>query len=294
MRASKFSGEQRMKISVDGKEVLESNSEKLLGLVINNTLTWKNHLYGDENNTGLVPQLSQRLGMLSKLSSFMSKEKLEYFSCGIFYSKLSYCLPVFGNIFGLDTYKEENRKFFSFTVKDNNKLQTLQNKLNKMLLNAEFNTPTADLLAQTNSLSVHQMVAYQTAVTTYKIVKSGKPSYIADKMRLRQGDLATRHGDCTVVQPRYSRNIPREGFIYRGAAIFNKLGESLRKESKLLKFKTDVREWVKANISIRPKQLFESIVAGSQGNQPPPPPPEPPPPVQLGRQYLITNYFTRS
>ena len=83
-----------MKISVDGKEVLESSSEKLLGLVINNTLTWKNHLYGDEENVGLVPQLGQRLGMLRKLSSFMSKEKLKYFSCGIFYSKLSYCLPV--------------------------------------------------------------------------------------------------------------------------------------------------------------------------------------------------------
>ena len=176
---------------------------------------------------------------------------------------LSYCLPVFGNIFGLDTYKEENRRYSSFTVQDNNKLQTLQNKLNKMLLDADYNTPTADLLQQTSSLSIHQMVAYQTAVTTYKIVKSGKPSYIADKMRQR--NLVTRHGDCTVLQPRYSLNIAREGFVYRGAALFNKLGESLRKESKLLKFKTDVREWVKTNISIRPKQLFQSIAAGNQG-----------------------------
>ena len=133
-----------MKIVVDGKEVIESSSEKLLGLIINNKLTWKNHLYGDENNMGLVPQLSKRLGMLKRLSRYMSKEKLKYFSSGIFYSKLIYCLPVFGNIFGLDKYKEENRRYFSFTIKDNNNLQVLQNKLNRLLLGADYTTSTSD------------------------------------------------------------------------------------------------------------------------------------------------------
>ena len=102
-----------MKISVDGEEVVESSSEKLLGVVLNNHLTWKYHLYGDKDNKGLISQLSQRLGMLNRLSRYMSKEKLKYFSNGIFYSKLNYCLPVFGNIFGLDNYKQENRRFFS-------------------------------------------------------------------------------------------------------------------------------------------------------------------------------------
>ena len=110
LRAAKNLNEPR-KIYIDGKEVLESESEKLLGLVINNTLTWKNHLYGDQENTGLVSQLGKRLGMLSKLSKFMSKEKLRYFSNGIFYSKLNYCLHVFGNVFGMDTYKESIRKY---------------------------------------------------------------------------------------------------------------------------------------------------------------------------------------
>ena len=87
-------------IVVDNKIVRESSSEKLLGLVLNNKLTWKNHLYGDEENMGLVPQLNRRLGMLKRLSKFMSKDKLKYLSAGIFYSKLSYCLPVFGTSLG--------------------------------------------------------------------------------------------------------------------------------------------------------------------------------------------------
>ena len=131
---------------------------------------------------------------MKQLSKYMDREKLMFFASGIFYSKLSYCLPVFGNIFGLDKYKEENRKYFSFTVKDNQNLQVIQNKLNKLLLDADHNTSTAELLHQTGSLSVHQMIAYQTAVSTYKIVKSGKPSYISAKMNLRNINLNTRQG----------------------------------------------------------------------------------------------------
>ena len=165
-----------------------------------------------------------------------------------------------------------------------------------MLLNAEYNTPTADLLEQTSSLSVHQMIAYQTADTTHKVVKSGKPSYIANKMRVRTMDMNIRKGVSTLLRPRCKLHITREGFVYRGETIYNKLEESLRKESKLEKFKTGVREWFKANISIRPKQIFQSISAGSQRDHPPPPhppPPEPPPVQQRIRgQNLITRYFT--
>ena len=280
-----------MEIVVDGKLVTESSSEKLLGLVMNNNLTWKNHLYGDGENTGLIPQLARRLGMLKRLAKFMSKEKLAYFSSGIFYSKLSYCLPVFGNIFGLDTYKEENRRYFSYTVKDNDKLQVLQNKLNKLLTNADHNTPTAELLDQTGSLSVHQMIAYQTVVATHKVVKSGKPAYIAAKMTVRQNNLDTRQGAGAVLPPAYNKlNLAREGFIYRGAKIYNKLDATLRTETKLEKFKSGARDWVKKNISIKPKPYFSSITVGTRRNQPPPsPPPAEPPPPPL--RNTIRRYF---
>ena len=58
----------------------------LLGLVLNNKMTWKNHLYGDKDNADLIPQLNKRLGMLKRLAKYMTNEKLRYFSSGIFYS----------------------------------------------------------------------------------------------------------------------------------------------------------------------------------------------------------------
>ena len=55
---------QPIEIRVDGKMVQETRSEKLLGIVINSEMTWKDHLYGeswrkgDLNSPGLMSQLS--------------------------------------------------------------------------------------------------------------------------------------------------------------------------------------------------------------------------------------------
>ena len=58
--------EDKMFNHMDGKDVVETDSEKLLGVVINNELRWKNHLYGDNENEGLIPKLSQRVEIINK------------------------------------------------------------------------------------------------------------------------------------------------------------------------------------------------------------------------------------
>ena len=120
-----------------------------------------------------------------------------------------------------------------------------------------------------------------------KIVKSGKPTYIAEKMQAGQMKLNIRQGVGTVQLPGYTLNIAREGFIYRVASLFKKLDVCLRKEPKLEKFKVGVKEWVKPNVTIKPKSNFSCIEAGSKRNIPPPPPKPPanPPPNS------IRNYF---
>ena len=102
LRSSKLTN--LLSINVDGQEIQETESEKLLGVVVNNQLTWQHHLHGDEENSGLIPQLKQRVGTLRRLSKYMNKKRLSMMGSGIFYSKLVYCLPVFGNVFGLDRY----------------------------------------------------------------------------------------------------------------------------------------------------------------------------------------------
>ena len=252
LRSSKI--KEALSIQVDGKEVQETVSEKLLGVVINNKLTWQQHLYGDEENSGLIPQLKQRLGTLRRLSRYMNKKRLKLMASGIFYSKLVYCLPVYGNVFGLDKYKDTSSRSLSFTTGDCRKLQVLQNSVSRLITGARYDTSTSDLLNATGSLSVQQMVAYHTLVMVHKIVNTGLPCYLADRLQLRSavGRELRGQGAGMILQSDPTLSVSRGGFVYRGSRLFNMLSWNLRTEISVKKFKPGARGWVKENINIRP------------------------------------------
>ena len=69
-----------LKITVCGKVIEETKSEKLLGVLMSNNLNWSSYLYGNKLSgknkvLGLIPKLSQRVGMLGKLSKLMTKDQ---------------------------------------------------------------------------------------------------------------------------------------------------------------------------------------------------------------------------
>ena len=117
----------------------------------------------------------------------MDRSRLKMMSICIFYSKLVYYLPVFGKT-SLDRYKDTSSKSPSFTSSDCLKLKVLQNSVNRLLTGARQGVSTADLLRATNTLSIHQMNAYHTLVMVQKIINTGKPFYIAKRLKLRSVD----------------------------------------------------------------------------------------------------------
>ena len=90
LRAARLdNSDTKLIVKVGGKDIAESKDEKLLGMIMSNNLTWHTHLYGNklkgkDKLVGLVPQLSQRVGLLSKLAKVMSKRQLQMTCSGIF------------------------------------------------------------------------------------------------------------------------------------------------------------------------------------------------------------------
>ena len=116
----------------------------------------------------------------------MSKDRLKFFSNGIFYSKLVYCLPVFGNVFSLDKYRDTKTKSVSFTRDDNRRIQVLQNTRMKLITGAPRTTSTTALLQMSNTLSVQQLVAFHTLNMVNKVINTSKPSYLASRLNIKK------------------------------------------------------------------------------------------------------------
>ena len=108
----------------------------------------------------------------------------------------------------------------------------------------------------TGDLSVHQMVALQTLVMMKKIVQSGKPAYIYDKIKPQQPHRPLRGGVGLLNLPNYKLSILREGFIYRGVYLYNSLEEHVRNELEISRFKEKCKGWVMQNVSVKPKPHF--------------------------------------
>ena len=123
-----------------------------------------------------------------------------------------------------------------------------------MVTGARYDTPTADLLTATGSLSVQQMVVYHTLVMVHKIINTGLPCYLADRLQLRstEGRELRGQGAGMILQSDPTLSVSRGGFVYRGSRLFNMLSWNLRKEISMKNFKPGARRWVKENINIRP------------------------------------------
>ena len=258
MRRRKFNGE-RCSIMVDGKQIMESQSEKLLGVIINNRLTWHEHLYGEswrlnsnENSRGHISQLSQRLGILRKIAKVASKKKLRMIANGLFYSKLSYCLPLFMNTWGLDVYKDGGSRYSCLSKKDIHKLQVIQNQVLRLMHDKATveGLSTVELHKLSNELSVHQQGALSTLCLAKKILLTGKPVYLMKRLNTSV-DRGTRSRS-TLYQQNSHLGLLRESFLYRGTKLYNLLPEELKLETKMELFKFKVKKWVLENISLKP------------------------------------------
>ena len=180
---------------------------------------------------------------------------MKLLASGLFYSKLSYCLPLYVSTWGLDRYRDIVTRTNTFTKEDNRKLQVIQNHLCRMLLNTQSNyyrqnQSTKELLDQCGELSIHQMGAQQTLVMIQKILCTGKPDYLSKRIKVRESRV---QGVSTLLAPvDASLGVTRSSFIYRGVKLYNQLPEKIRKLRKLSLFKAQLKTWIQENIDVKP------------------------------------------
>ena len=136
------------------------------------------HLHGNNENPGLLKDLSQRLGILKRLRNYLRDISFKTVLNGIFVSKLIYDLSLFGGVLGISENRADvDYRSSSITKKDMQMLQILQNSVLRLLLRKPRDTSLSVLLAESRQLSVHQLVAYHLAIQTYKIHRSREPAY---------------------------------------------------------------------------------------------------------------------
>ena len=238
-----------LSVCVAGHVVKESASEKLLGININNSLTWTNHLHGNEEHKGLLNKLSQRAGLIRKLSSLMPSNRLRIISNGIFFSLLNYSLPIFGSVSGLLRYAEGQERYLSMSREDSRQVQVIINVVLRALTKLPFETPVQTLLEQSGLLSFHQMCAHSTMKLAHRILKTEQPEVLFSILSNHR-PIGNRSRRQSVVQTKFRLSVSRESFISQAAKLFYSLPEEIQMTRNPMIFKRETRKWVERNVTI--------------------------------------------
>ena len=230
-------------LNVDGHPTSESDSEKLLGIIINKFGTWRNHLHGDEENIGLLKELSKRIGMLRRLRNHIPDNRFKMIVSGIWTSKLLYGISVWGSVWGIPGRPEE--KSINMTKADMRKLQVLQNSTLRLILKERYDKPTVELLSESKSLSVNQLVAFNMLSQVFKVKESQLPVYHHNRLfgHLNRDQNVTRS-----ISISYKLCQSRESFFHFSSSLWNATPPAVRNSLNLASFKTNARKWVLSNI----------------------------------------------
>ena len=221
-----------LSVNICGEVKSETTSEKLLGVVVNNTI---------------------RVGMLKRLRKHMPTTRLKSVMEGLFSSKVSYGMTVWGRIWNIPGSLDEDastRTSPSITKDDLRKIQVLQNKCLRIVTDSDYRTPTSELLKKTNMLSVHQQMAQLSLSQVYSIYSTKLPAYHYQRLFVNN---RTRSADTySINRVEFKLSLARTNFFYQSSRLWSALPDHVKSANNKSTFKNRCKSWVKANIMIKP------------------------------------------
>ena len=177
----------RLNITIYGEHIEQVHEIKYLGVIIDQHLTWKVHI------DMVSSKISQTIGYINRIKKYLPNSALNFLYNSLILSYFDYCCTIWGT---------------SADCKIS-KLQRLQNKYARMVLQADIRTSHKLMLSQLGWQSIKQTINYQFHFFTFKIINDLAPMYLTPLICARDIPLVTRN-----TQPLYIKT-PRTEYHNR-------------------------------------------------------------------------------
>lgn len=207
---------QNMKITIDGIEIEEVTKTKFLGVVIDQTLTWRDHI------TLIKQKLSKNIGILSRLRYNMPRSVLLSLYHAMIEPYLTYC----------------NIVWAIHETSDLKALFLCQKKSIRVLTFSNWRSHTKPLFSKYKILTLYAINKLQVSSFMYRATNNMLPGKFCSMYKLN----SSMHSYCTrarnnvhVVQCR--TNVYRYSMQVYGTKLWNSLPTNLRQLPSLTRFR---------------------------------------------------------
>ena len=189
--------------------------------MVDEHLKWTEHLR-DNKEENLLRSLSSRLGALKKISKVGSFRTRKMIANGIFMSKLTYLIELWGGC-GIMLKRS---------------LQMIQNKVARVVTKLDWSTSPSVLLHQIGWLSVNQLIFYHSVLLVYKVNLNKTPRYLHNMFSWSYNyDTRQATGGLIRLRGKPKLDVSKQSFRWRAANQFNQLPEDVRTSPTLAIFK---------------------------------------------------------
>ena len=180
------------------------NSFKYLGVYLDPTLSWKDHLTHVRNS------VNRKIGLLYRTRSFLKGDTLNTIYQSVVLPSLEYCDVVWGNA---------AKQYLC-------KLTKLQNRAGKTILNVDRLFPTKSMLDCLGWKTLDSRREAHLNIMVYKCVTAKSPLYLCNNFRKVSDNTSYQTRGSTqgnLIPPNFKNGSGKRTFRYRGAVSWNKL-----------------------------------------------------------------------
>ena len=212
-------------------DVLNSvENEKVLGVRIDNNLTWSIHI------NFIAKKISSNLWLLSKLKDYLSTEHRVQFYKTYIQPHIDYCSTIWG---GTSQYNL-------------NRIYRLQKRAVKIIVNYQYDN-IANSMDELKILNIYERIFLRKAKFMFKVSKSVLPSYVNQMFSFRPFNETLQSlrstGALDFYTPKPKKEIFKQSLIYSGPVIWNNLPDCLKNLETVDSFHRHCIKWMKSSHS---------------------------------------------
>ncbi len=204
-------------IQVNGINIKRVNEYKVLGVMIDNLLSWRPHV------NQLQSKLARSVSVLWKAQKILNHKSLQTIYSALVAPHLQYCAEVWGH-----TYK---------TVID--PLFKIQKKALRIIHYAKYRAHTNQLFINAKFLKLQDIIDYKTLQMTYKAAKKLLPHNIQELFIEREVTHKLR-GNMIFRQKKVRTTLKSFSMSVNGVKMWNKLDDEVKNAKNLGAFKNEI------------------------------------------------------
>ena len=201
-----------------------SANEKLLGVHIDNTLSWTVHV------EFTIKKCNSLLHLLNRIKHYLPIPTRKLFFNAYILPHLDYCCTVWGNI---NTSQTES-------------MIKLQKRAARIIFDKGIDTSSKEMFKQLSWMEFPERVTFQIAVMMYKIFNNLTPSYLPNHFKftseMHQRSLRSTTENLLYI-PKPNTELYHNSLAYSGSKIWNAISEHIKQCASVENFKKAYLRW---------------------------------------------------